>query len=101
MFIATYSKLLEMRFYRKRGKLHVFFGKVPHSSFALRGHVCINTEVPTLVMITPLHLLRGKNFGELKFGDQASICQNLLPPIFSAIQYSYMYSILLTYVDSQ
>ena len=52
--------------------------------------MCINTEDPTLVIITPPHLLRGKNFGELKFGDQASIhqiCQNLLPPIFSAILY--------------
>ena len=28
MFIATYGKLLETRFYKKRGKLRLFFGKV-------------------------------------------------------------------------
>ena len=71
------------------GSSAFFFGKVPHSSFALCDQVCINTKDPTLVIITPLHSFRGKNFGKPKFGDQASICQirqNLLPPIFSAIQ---------------
>ena len=87
MPIATYGELFKMRFYRKRGKLCIFFGKVPHSSFASRGHVCINTEDPTLVITLPPHSLPGKNFGALKFGDQASIRQNLLPPIFSVIQY--------------
>ena len=65
-----------------------FFGKVLHSLFASHGHMCIITEDPTFVIIT--HSLRGKNFGALKFGDQASICQirqNLLPPIFSTIRY--------------
>ena len=93
MFIATYGKLLKTRFYRKKGKLCVFFGKVLHSSFASRDYVCINTEDPTLVIIMPPQSLLDKYFGEIKFGDQASICQicqNLLPPIFSAIRYNYI-----------
>ena len=72
------------------------FGKVPHSSFASRGHVCINSENPTLVIITPPHSLRSNNFGALKFDDQASIRQirqNLLPPIFSAIRYIHEFGI--------
>ena len=41
---------------------------------------------------TPKTPPSGQNFGELKFGDQASIYQirqNLLPPIFFAIRYYY------------
>ena len=47
-------------------KLRIFFGKVPHSSFASCGHVCINTEDATLVIITPSYSLRGKNVGTQK-----------------------------------
>ena len=92
MFIATYGKLSEMRFYRKWGKLCVFFGKVPHSSFASCGHVCAH-------QYRRLHhcnyyastFASGQKFWCTKFGDQASIHQihqNLLSPIFSTIRYT-------------
>ena len=90
--LRHYGKLLKMRFFRKRGKLRIFFGKVPHSPFTLRGHVCINTEDPTLVIIMPPHSIQGKNFGALKFGKHPYA---KFAKIYS-LQYFLLYGTTLT-----